>query len=101
MPGTLSGQRAELKDINGKLYDYLQILLWVGRNNYDNYDCGDDQVEGWEPGNRKLEAGNHRPGNCKPGMRNGEPGNGKLADRNYTPPSPTQSPTTSLSSETR
>jgi hypothetical protein len=84
MPGTLSGQSGELKDINARLYDYLQILLWVWRNNYDNYDnydCGDDQGEGWEPGNRKLEAGNHKPGNCKPGMRNGEPGNGKLANR--------------------
>ncbi|MDR2432661.1 MAG: hypothetical protein LBD34_02800 [Puniceicoccales bacterium] len=45
-PRTLSGQSAELRDINGKLYDYLQILLWVGRNNYDNhdnYDCRSDQ----------------------------------------------------------
>ncbi|MDR1528780.1 MAG: hypothetical protein LBS22_04340, partial [Puniceicoccales bacterium] len=38
VPGMLSGQRAELKEINGRLYDHLQILLWVGRNNYDNHD---------------------------------------------------------------
>ncbi|MDR2778930.1 MAG: hypothetical protein LBB16_01425, partial [Puniceicoccales bacterium] len=41
MPMPLSGQSGELKDINGRLYDYLQILLWVGRNNYDNCDNHD------------------------------------------------------------
>jgi hypothetical protein len=69
VPKTLSGQSAELRDINGRLYDYLQILLWVGRNKYDNYDCGEDQVEG-------SGLGSCKPGNC-------EPGNGKLANRRF------------------
>jgi hypothetical protein len=30
MPRTLSRQGEELKDINGRLYDHLQILLWIG-----------------------------------------------------------------------
>jgi hypothetical protein len=91
MPGTLSGQGEELKDINGKLYDYLQILLWVGMNNYDNCDnYEDDRAKDWDPGNRELEMGtsklvngkseNHSSGNSKsrkhsPGNENS--GNGK------------------------
>jgi hypothetical protein len=100
MPGTLSVQKAELKDINGRLYDHLQILLWVGRNNYDDYGCGGDQVEGWEPenGKPKIESygfGNGRLGNRrlrnyesdpeeenhKPEVRSRKPGNGKLGNR--------------------
>jgi hypothetical protein len=100
VPGTLSRQGEELKDINGKLYDYLQTLLWVGRNNYDNYDCGGDQVEGWEPENGKPEIESYRFGNGrlgnrrlrnyesdpeeenhKPEARSRKPGNGKLGNR--------------------
>jgi hypothetical protein len=83
-PRTLSGQSAELRDINGKLYDYLQILLWVGRNNYDNhdnYDCGGDKGGNHKPEMRSYRFGNGMPGNrrlrnydesesCKPGMEN-------------------------------
>ncbi|MDR2778924.1 MAG: hypothetical protein LBB16_01385, partial [Puniceicoccales bacterium] len=50
VPGMLSGKSMELKDINGRLYDHLQILLWVGRNNY-----GGDQRDDWHPGNGKPE----------------------------------------------
>jgi hypothetical protein len=76
MPGTLSGQGEELKNINGKLYDYLQILLWVGMNNYDSYGDGDDRSKGWDSGNRDLE-------NRK--LVNGKPRNGKLEKRNGNP----------------
>jgi hypothetical protein len=78
IPGTLSGQGEELKSINGKLYDYLQILLWVGMNNYDNYDSygdGDDQFEDYGLENRKPGIGTGKLGNGRP--RNKEVG--KLA----------------------
>jgi hypothetical protein len=105
VPGTLSRQGEELKDINGRLYDHLQILLWVGRNNYDDYDCEGDQGESCssenpDPGNYKpkIESygfGNGRLGNRrlrnyesdpeeenhKPEMRSRKPGNGKLGNR--------------------
>jgi hypothetical protein len=88
MPGTLSGQGMELKDINGRLYDYLQILLWVGRNNYDNhdnYDRGGDQGEGsglgsCKPGKCEPETENCNSGSCKPGkykLAKGKPENRK------------------------
>jgi hypothetical protein len=99
VPGTLSGQGMELKDINGRLYDYLQILLWVGRNNYDDYDCKSDQREGWEPENGKPEMrnyrfgngllGNRKPGNHKPKIGSYKFGNGLLGNRrlrNYDNP---------------
>jgi hypothetical protein len=69
MPGTLSVQKAELKDINGRLYDHLQILLWVGRNNY-----GGDQRDNWQPGNGKPEMVNRK-------RRNGRPRKGKSSNR--------------------
>ncbi|MDR0741924.1 MAG: hypothetical protein LBE98_00465 [Puniceicoccales bacterium] len=86
VPGTLSSQSTELKDINGRLYDYLQILLWVGRNNYDNhdnYDCGGDQGEGsglgsCKPGKCEPETENCNSGSCKPGnykLAKGKPEN--------------------------
>jgi hypothetical protein len=74
VPGTLSGQRAELKEINGRLYDHLQILLWIGRNNYDDYDCGGDREEG-------SGLGSCKPGNYKAEMRNYRFGNGLLGNR--------------------
>jgi hypothetical protein len=64
MPGRLSGQGEELKSINGKLYDYLQILLWVGMNNYDS--CEDDQLEGYGLKNRKPGIGTGNPGSGMP-----------------------------------
>jgi hypothetical protein len=98
VPGTVSGQGEELKSINGKLYDYLQILLWVGMNNYDDRDnWEDDQPEDWDPrngdlwngksevrnrksGNHKPEMGSRRSGNHGPG--NGDLWNGKPEERN-------------------
>jgi hypothetical protein len=67
MPGRLSGQGEELKSINGKLYDYLQILLWVGMNNYDS--CEDDQFEDYGPRNRKPGIGTGKLGNGRPGNK--------------------------------
>jgi hypothetical protein len=101
MPGTLSGQSGELKEINGRLYDHLQILLWVGRNNYDNrdsYDRGGDQGEGSGAGNHKPKIESYRFGNgllenrrlrnygyepesCKPGMENRRPEKGDAGSR--------------------
>ncbi|MDR2432734.1 MAG: hypothetical protein LBD34_03205 [Puniceicoccales bacterium] len=83
VPSTLSGQNGELKDINGKLYDYLQILLWVGKNNYD---CGGNQRENHKPETGSYRFGNGMLGNrrlrnyddsesCKPGMENRKLGN--------------------------
>jgi hypothetical protein len=51
------------------LYDYLQILLWVGRNDYD---CGGDQGEGSGLGSRKSR--NHDVGNHESELKNKEVG---------------------------
>jgi hypothetical protein len=59
----------ELKDINGRLYDYLQILLWVGRNNYEgtnpkNGEIGQRaldgcmEIVGLPDGNERILANN-------------------------------------------
>jgi hypothetical protein len=72
MPMPLSGQSGELKDINGRLYDYLQILLWVGRNNYDNYGCRGGQREGSGLGSCKPR--NHDVGNHGSELKNKEVG---------------------------
>ncbi|MDR2779170.1 MAG: hypothetical protein LBB16_02690 [Puniceicoccales bacterium] len=61
MPGTLGGQSTELKGINGRLYDHLQILLWVGRNNYG----------GSYPEKEKCGPENDKPGN--PDLKNRDP----------------------------
>ena len=75
VPGMLSGQGEELKSINGKLYDYLQILLWVGRNNYD--DREEDQLEDQSSRNSKGKPviGTGKPGSGRPKNK----GVGKLA----------------------
>jgi hypothetical protein len=64
--GRLSGQGEEQKSINDKLYDYLQMLLWVGMNNWE-----DDQFEGYGLENRKPGTGNGNP-------RSGMPRNKEL-----------------------